>query len=113
MAEDGLVRPALPWWQFWRSVFPLAHNTVADATHRSIYTSWSGNCDVGENFALRPSGSGTLIKAKIHPWRLATSPDKHEVMLIQKPGIVVKESEILVLGPVNGTPRPVQLRTSR
>ncbi|WDQ16503.1 hypothetical protein [Rhodopirellula sp. P2] len=110
LAEDGIVKPSLPFWRFWQSATPWEHNNAAGATERSIFTSWTRNCDVSENFALRPSGEGIVVTAKVHQWRIVSSPDLHPIALIQKPGVIVQEGEVLVIGTVRGTPEPKRLQ---
>jgi RHS repeat-associated protein len=105
LAEAGRVRPSLPLWKILQSASPLQHNTVGGATRRSIFTSWTRNCEVADNYALRPSGNGTVLEAQIHPWVIVPSPDHYKVQLQNK--VIVPESEVLVVGPVWwATPNP-------
>lgn len=100
-ALEGIAKPR------GGSATALEHNTL---TTESNFTSWSTNPDVAENFALRTSGEGVVLTAKIPGSQLVKSPNLKSVNLIQSPGTIVSESETLVKGTVNGASvRNVQL----
>lgn len=62
-------------------VTPYEHNTVQDATLNSVFTSWTINPLVAENYALRDQNigralsSGVVLEAQISMSRTFPSPD--------------------------------------
>jgi RHS repeat-associated protein len=105
----GTAKPNRRWWQFWKSspATPYEHNTVQDATLSSVFTSWSRNPLVAENYALRDQNigamisSGVILQAEIPISRTYPSPDLHKVLHITK-GIELPEDEVLVRGVIRG-----------
>jgi RHS repeat-associated protein len=95
-AEQGIVVPN------GGTATPLQHNTVLGSTLWSPYTSWTTNPAVAENFALRPTGTGVVVKAEVPVSQTVVSPNLKSVLLRQT-GTVVSESEVLVKGSVSGT----------
>nr|WP_255539635.1 RHS repeat-associated core domain-containing protein [Longitalea luteola] len=79
---------------------PLEHNTKS--TLNSPYTSWTTDRDVAENFALRPFGKGIVLTKTVPVSETVVSPNTKKVNLIQKPGKIVSESEVLIKGKVTG-----------
>ncbi|GAA5510293.1 RHS repeat-associated core domain-containing protein [Novipirellula caenicola] len=113
LARQGIAKPNRPWWQYLRedTATPLDHNAKSGATLRSIFTSWTTDCRVSRNFASGRLGqeSGTVITAAVHPWRIVPSPDTKNMLIWgTHPGVWVRESEVLVIGTVKGTPAPTK-----
>jgi hypothetical protein len=52
---------------------------------------------------------GTVVEAQVHPWRIIVSPDLYDVQLMQKADKIVSESEMLVIGPITGTAKPINI----
>jgi len=101
-ALKGEAVPNKRWWDiFTKESTPYEHNAVPGGTRNSPYTSWTTNPEVAENFALRPKGTGVVLRIAIPRSRLVASPNLKEVLLIQN-GKVVSESEVLVRGVVRG-----------
>ncbi len=75
-----------------------AHNAGNTA---SPFTSWTTNPDVATNFALRPGGSGVMMEVTVPASSTVASPSSANVNLIQSPGTVVNESEVLLKGTVS------------
>lgn len=99
-ALAGVAKPNRSWWQIWKSpATPLEHNTVS--TLNSPYTSWTTNPAVAENFALRTSGRGVILRTEVPASSVVTSPNLKNVVLIQN-GRVVSESEVLLRGVQQG-----------
>lgn len=73
---------------------PLEHNQ--GNTLNSPYTSWTTDPIVATNYAMRGSGSGVVLKANVPASSTVVSPNLKMVNLVQKPGTVVSESEVLV-----------------
>ena len=75
----------------------LEHNL---GNTESIFTSWTTDIKVATNFALRPSGKGVILTADILKSKLVKSPNQKTINLIQSPGKVISEAEILVKGNI-------------
>ena len=99
-AQAGIVKPN------GGTATPLEHNTVPGATLNSPHTSWTTDPAVAENFALRPTGKGVVIKANVPTSQTTPSPNLKSVKLTQN-NQVVSESEVLVRGTVRGTAKTV------
>jgi hypothetical protein len=78
---------------------PDEHNA---GNTNSDFTSWTTNPDVATNFALRPGGSGVVMETTVQASSTVASPSAANVNLLQSPGTVVNESEVLLKGPVTG-----------
>ncbi len=78
---------------------PLEHNTL---TTESQYTSWTWDKRVAKNYALRTNGEGVILEANIPINKTVVSPNTKSVNLIQSPGTIVSESELLVKGTTKG-----------
>lgn len=101
-ATNGIVMPNLKWWQFWRrSATAYEQNVIQGATLWSKYTSWTTDLEVAENFALRTSGKGVIIKVEVPFTETVPSPNLKQVVLVRN-GKLVSESEVLLRGKVKG-----------
>ena len=69
---------------------------------QSNLTSWTTNEQVAENYALRPDGSGVVLKTTLPRSNTTVSPNNSSIYLKQSPGTYVNESEVLIKGPVSG-----------
>lgn len=86
---------------------PFEHNTIQEATLSSVFTSWTVNPAVAENYALRDTNlentisTGVVLQAEIPISRTFPSPDAFS---IQHPitRAILPEQEILVRGVVRG-----------
>jgi RHS repeat-associated protein len=74
---------------------PVEHNM---GNTNSNYTSWTTNPEVAKNYALRPSGQGVVLEATVPKAATTVSPSLKSVNLIQSPGTIVNESEVLMKG---------------
>jgi hypothetical protein len=78
---------------------PAEHNS---GNTNSQYTSWTTNPEVATNYAIRPKGSGVVLKATVPSSRLTKSPSLKNITLKQIPGKIVNESEFLIRGTLRG-----------
>ena len=76
---------------------PTKHNL---GNTNSEYTSWTTNQDVAINYAKRPEGNGVVLQKTASNSDLVKSPSVKSVNLIQSPGKVVNESEVLMHGVI-------------
>jgi hypothetical protein len=111
----GIAKPNRRWWQFWKlsPITPFEHNTMQQAAINSVFTSWTINPLVAENYALRDQydpgmiSSGVVLEAQIPIWRTFPSPDAFEIRHPTS-GQILPEQEILVRGVIrNARVRPV------
>ncbi|WP_281335986.1 DUF6443 domain-containing protein [Flavobacterium eburneipallidum] len=78
---------------------PTQHN---EGNTASNFTSWTKNPEVAKNFALRTSGEGVVMEVTVPTTSTVTSPSAKEVNLVQWPGTVVNEAEVLLQYSVTG-----------
>lgn len=86
--------------------------TASAAEHNSgntnsQFTSWTTDPEVAKNFALRGSGTqktspGVVLEVTVPNYSITPSPNTSKVALIQSPGKVVSESEVLLKGLIYG-----------
>jgi hypothetical protein len=57
---------------------------------------------VAKNFALRPSGNGVVLTAQVPVGQARVPTTQQQVSLTQSPGAVVSESEVQVVGEIQG-----------
>jgi hypothetical protein len=68
----------------------------------SNFTSWTTDPSVATNYALRPNGAGVMMEVTVPQSSTVGSPSLKSVNLLQSPGTVVNESEVLLRGTVSG-----------
>lgn len=85
------------------------HNSGKNGTWNTVFTSWTTKRRIAMNFATRDASvfpdkrsHGVIITAKIMSFRIFKSPDRQSILGLGK------EGEWLVVGPVQGIPRPVK-----
>jgi hypothetical protein len=68
---------------------------------QSLFTSWTPNVEVAQNYALRPSGNGVVLSTTVPKTSIVPSPSLKNVVL--KPsGKYVNEQEVLLKGTIKG-----------
>ncbi len=80
------------------------HNAAPEGTANSNLTSWTTDYDVALNYAYRPSREGVVLSTDVSLKRTISSPSLKDVNLIHKPGTVVNESEVLLIGKIKIEP---------
>jgi RHS repeat-associated protein len=101
LAVSGTTQANKLWWQFWKkAATPLEHNTGANGTLSSLYTSWTTDLDVATRFAAGKSGQGVVLEAQIPLSKIVQSPNLKQVFVHGRG--VISESEVLVKGTIKG-----------
>lgn len=80
------------------SASALEHNM---GNTNSEFTSWTSDYEVAKNYALRPEGTGVILKKNFSNQQITKSPDLKSIILKQGGG-TVKENEKLIKGNVSG-----------
>jgi len=108
-AQRGIAKPNRRWWQIWKGppTTPYEHSHTQDATLNSIFTSWTTDIRVAENYALRDQNvehtvsRGVILEADIPIRKTYPSPPHHNIWHVTRK-IELPESEVLVRGVVRG-----------
>jgi len=100
--KNGLSGVAKPRGGYFGHTDRMLHNSGVDGTLNSRFTSWTTNKEVALNAAYRRNGRGVLLTKTVPFSSTYKSPDTKSVNLIQSPGTIVSESEVLMKGTVRG-----------
>jgi hypothetical protein len=104
-AESGVVKPR---GGLFGHSNAATHNSGANGTANSKFTSWTTNPEVAKHFALYKSGNGTFLETTVPRSSIFNSPNTKSVNLFQNPGKVVSESEVLLKGTINAKSQIIQ-----
>jgi hypothetical protein len=108
-AQQGMaISGKTKWWQFWkgRTTSVLEHNTVAGATKRSPFTSWTTDKRAAEHFATwvkgqGHAGQGVIMKVQVPKRLITTSPNRYDIFLnINGKTKLFSEAESLLKGVI-------------